>query len=122
MRTTEELSGNTKSATYVKYDVSDIPEALQQDNSTQQMLHEAIDRIECDVLTQDKLNSMYREFCDIVKKNMDDKLLHKEININKMLSDKRRKVKRDYWNEELDDLYKAFHTADRELSCAHGGS
>ncbi len=50
--TTEELSGNTESATYVKYDVFDIPETLLQDNSTQQILHEAIDKIECDVLTQ----------------------------------------------------------------------
>ncbi len=74
---TEELSGNTESATYVKYDVSGIAETLLQDNSTQQMLHEAINRIECDVLTQEKLNSMYRDFCDIVKKDMDDKLSHK---------------------------------------------
>ncbi len=66
--TTEELSGNAESATYVKYDVSDIPETLLQDNSTQQMLHEAIDRIECDVLTQEKINSMSAGFCDILKK------------------------------------------------------
>ncbi len=37
---------------------------------------------------------MYEEFCDIVKKDMEDKLSHKEININKMLSDKRRKVEK----------------------------
>ncbi len=37
--TTEELPGNTGSDTYVKYDVSDILEALLQDNSTQRMLH-----------------------------------------------------------------------------------
>ncbi len=97
--TTEELSENTESATYVKYDVSDIPETLLQDNSTPQILHEAIDRIECQVMTQEQLNSMFRDFCDIVKNDIDDKLSHKEININKMLSDKCRKVNKHYWNE-----------------------
>ncbi len=86
------------------------------------MLYYAIDRIQCDVLTQEELNTMYGEFCDIVKKDMDDKLSHKEIIINKILSDKRRKIKKDYWNEELVDIYKAFCTADREWLCAHGGS
>ncbi len=86
------------------------------------MLQNAIDRRESNVFTQEELNTIYGEFCDIVKHDIDDKLLHKEININKMLSDKRRKVKKDYWNEELDDLYKAFRTADRKWSCAHGSS
>ncbi len=63
------------------------------------------------MMTQQELDTMYGEYCNIVKKYMGDKLSDK---VNKVLSDKRRKVKKDYQNDELDDLDKAFCTAVRE--------
>ena len=114
----EDISAAT--AVYYKYDVSTIPADMLGNPDIQQLLQETINRIESEIITQQDLDGMYDKFCDIIVHEMNDKLEKKTINVNSDLCDKRRKIKKDYWNEELDRLYKDFRKADKDWARAKG--
>ncbi len=72
-----------------------------------------INAIESDVNTRQQINHVYDQFSELLKQEMDNKLSYKIVIIKDDLSHKRRKVKKSYWNTELDELYKDFREADR---------
>ena len=115
-----DMDNGVDATSYTRHVTSDVPDTILQDPFIMEQLHASILRIEHDNTTQQELNMMYDQFCEIIKSDMDDKLVKKTIIISDELHDKRRRIKKDYWNAELDKLYKEFRKADREWSKSKG--
>ncbi len=114
--------GNTsvKSVTITKYDVTTVPDDLLSDPDVLSKLNQGIQRIENVVNQQNDLNVIYEDFCEVVTSQMNEKLNVRVIQIRNGLSSKRRKVKKPWWNPNLDVLWQRWAQAEDKIKGSHG--
>ncbi len=110
---------NIPPASFAIYDLSQVTDNFLIEQNIEHILN-TINAIESDVNTRQQINHVYDQFSELLKQEMDNKLSHKIVIIKDGLSHKRRKIKKSYWNTELDELYKDFREADRQWSRARG--
>ena len=91
-----DMDNGVDATSYTRHVTSDVPDTILQDPFIMEQLHTSILRIEHDNTTQQELNMMYDQFCEIIKSDMDDKLVKKTIIISDELHDKRRRIKKDW--------------------------
>ena len=70
-------------------------------------LGELMDSMRGADVSQDTINSVYDDFCDHVHSVMDTKLRKMSVNRHSSLSDKRRRIKKPWWSDELSRLWNA---------------
>ena len=105
---------------FKRYDTSSIADNFLMDPQVVEQINMCINRLEMNEQQQVTLNTVYDQFCDIVKLEMDSKLHHRTVHIDSGLTQKRRRVKKPYWSDELDGLWKAYSDAARKANRAHG--
>ncbi len=110
----------TPSADFVKYDLANIlPDFLMSPECVTH-IQDCIRLIEIGTEEQQQLNEVYDKFSNFVKSEMNEKLSHKTVHIKNGLSNKRRKVKKAYWSENLSVIWNAYVDAERQASHAYG--
>ena len=88
-----------------RYDTRNIPSDFLADDGTRETLANAIFQLESGHKDQQSINKAYDEFCCKVKNAMNEKLNVKIIKLEHGVSNKRRKFKKSWWNEELSALW-----------------
>ena len=88
-----------------RYDTRNIPSDFLADDGTRETLENAIFQLESGLKDQQSINKAYDEFCCKVKNAMNEKLNVKIIKLEHGVSNKRRKFKKPWWNEELSALW-----------------
>ena len=63
-------------------------------------LHETVFRLEKSTMTQIKLDSANNDLCDVIKKEMVERLPKKHVKPSYSGNNKRRKVGKPWWSEE----------------------
>ena len=112
--------GCTPIVSYVKYDLTNIPPDFLQGGLVQRQIDEYISIIENRVLNQERLNEMFDGFCNCVKSEMNEKLSHRTVRVVNGLSNKRRRVKKPYWTDDLSMLWNRYAEAEKKASQANG--
>ncbi len=87
--------------TFTKWKLNNIHENFLQSEESTSVIDQAIRHLERSEATQEHVDSVYKLFCNTVKVEMTIKLDKKEIVINSGLSNKKRKVKKPWWNDNL---------------------
>ena len=95
----------TTTVSYVKYNTRNVPQDFMINAQIQEQIHELIQKLEQEQVVQDDMNEIYKQFCDSVSSEMDDKLQKRTILLKSGLSNKRRKFKKKWWSDELTDLW-----------------
>ncbi|CAG2201678.1 unnamed protein product [Mytilus edulis] len=111
-------NGNVKS---VKYDTRSIPNDWMSDSETISKLNKFITELEESELNQLNLDNKYEVFVKIVQTEMDLKLNKRKTNIYDGKSNKRRRMKKSWWNENLTLLWNEVCKAERAWHKCHNG-
>ncbi|VDI61349.1 Hypothetical predicted protein [Mytilus galloprovincialis] len=111
-------NGNVKS---VKYDTRSIPNDWMSDSETISKLNKFITELEESELNQLNLDNKYEVFVKIVQTEMDLKLNKRKTNIYDGKSNKRRRMKKSWWNENLTLLWNDVCKAERAWHKCHNG-
>ena len=102
--TQDGVTNSTLERKFKKFNLSNIPLNFCAEDETRQVL-EALIENECDNYNQSRINNIYDEFCSVVKNEMQAKLPHKDISIKLGQSNKRRRLQKPWWNDELQILW-----------------
>ena len=94
----------------VVYNVADIPDSFMKDEDTLQKIHDFIDKIELQESSQQSIDSMFKDFCGVVKDEMDKKLDCRKINSPKCCKFRHKP----WWNKQLAELWKSARNAERD--------
>ena len=76
-------------------------------------ISEVIRTIEFCRENQDEIDNIYSEFCDIISKEMENKL---QCNGGSKKTRKRLRKTKSYWNDELSSLWKNMHDKEKSVS------
>lgn len=79
-----------------------------------------LQELEATEQVQVSLDVAYSNFCDVIKREMDTHLQPKNIVIREGLSNKRRKIKKQWWTDELSLLWNDFCVAEKKWSTTTG--
>ena len=107
-------------ASYVRYDLSSVPDQFLNDPNSLECINEAINRLEQAETQQIDMDYSYEKLCEAVKSCMSESLASKTVHVSSGLSNKRRKVKKPWWTDKIDQLFVAFMDADKKWSKAYG--
>ena len=88
-----------------KYDVRNIPDCFLADENAINALEQTICQLESNSQDQLSIDNAYGEFCNLIKSTMENKLDKKSIKIEHGVSNKKRRIKKAWWNEELSALW-----------------
>ena len=91
----------------MKYDVSNVPEEFMRTEAVQQKIQSICDNIE-----SGDLDDIYGQFCSTVQQEMKQHLPC--IKIRKPDCNKKRRVKKPWWNDELSKLWNDYVAAERK--------
>lgn len=86
---------------YMKFNVKTIPSDFMTDASVCQQLHARILELESSNRSQGELDKAYKRLCTIIVDEMKLKLPYKYINAPSSNSNKKKRVRKPWWNEEL---------------------
>ncbi len=89
------------------------------DNCVNQ-IHDAIERIQNQEVTKQDISEAYKDFCNIVIGEMNEKVEFKNLHIRHDLNKRRKHVKKPYLNDNLTGVYKELRELDRRWSKAGG--
>ena len=106
----------------MKYDLTDIPADLLNNDVALQSINDTRHQLQNQMLQQNDVDTCYEHFCDMVIKQMEIYLPARTIHVNSGLQQKRKKIKKPWWNDTLNDLFSSFLDADRKWSRANGAS
>ncbi len=99
-----------------RYIVKDIPDSFFNDEYTQFVVERTITRIEQSIHVQNDIDTAYEHFVNMVTTEMDKKLPIKTVAAN--VARNKKSLFKPYWNDELQALWDARVTAEREwLRC-----
>jgi hypothetical protein len=98
---------------YRKYKLDNIPQNFLVDKLSE--LEHCINTLERGVETQDNLDNAYNELVVTLKEEMQEKLAWKNININNGVNNKRRRVKKPWWTDQLCVLWNSVCSAERDM-------
>lgn len=101
-----DYSANDQSEnTFVKYDVKTIPNNFLQDPKLISDLHNTVFNLESSSRTQQDIDNSYKDLCELIKHDMSEKLHKRIIILNSASSNKRRKVGKPWWDDNLTILW-----------------
>ena len=107
------------SATRIKYNTQNIPQDFMAGDEIDVRLQEVIQTIENENRAETQINSIYDEFCETVKSEMHSKLPKNVIKLKTGLSNKRRRVKKPWWTDQLSELWNRWCEAENWWRDAH---
>jgi len=102
---THEGGGVEQEASYVRYNLQDIPSDFMCSQDTMTSLQEAITKIEQSVTSQDSINSIYDSFCERVKNEMAEKLDNRTVRISTAANNNYRRCRKKWWTNNLTELW-----------------
>ena len=88
----------------VKYNLKDIPVNFCNDEESETLL-QALGNKETGIQTQHNIDEIYEKFCSVVQNEMITKLPKRMNVIRYGIQDKRRRIKKAWWNDDLQTLY-----------------
>jgi hypothetical protein len=104
----------------VRFDCSAIPDGFLGSDDTLRMIENCIQRIELGLCDQADINDCYDSFCEVIKSEMGTYLPSRTIRFSDGLSNKRRRIKKPYWNDSLSALWKEHTSAQKAVGKARG--
>lgn len=104
--------------TRIVYDRCSIPDNFL--NTCQEDIENLIFKLENEYTTQESVDSLYLEFVDMMRTEMHSKLKHTTKRIQTGVNNKKRKLKKQWWNEQLTDLWNAMCTVEKRMIQSHG--
>ena len=103
------------------FDLSSIPDHFLSSDPCQTALRGCIAQLEASAANQLTVDSVYAQFCDIVKHEMHAQLPHRNIIIKTGHSNKKRRAKKVWWTEEHSLLWNSLCAKEKEwTSCPPG--
>lgn len=108
----------------MKYDNSYIPPDFLTDTTTLELLRDNISKLETSERSQLNVDTAYDNLCTIIKSQMDEKL-HKikiTVPLNSVNSNKRRRVGKPWWNDELSSVWNDVCRAEKDFIKARKNS
>ena len=111
---------NNISTSYVKYDLSAVPEDILCSEVAQQRIEEAVAHLDSQDIAQDDVDGSYDQFLSAIESSMISSLPNRTVCIKIVTHGKKKKVMKPWWNVKLAELFAAFTEADRKWSKARG--
>jgi len=109
---------NVPLGNYDKFDVKNIPEHFLNTDIVVKEIHDAVFRLEQSLQCQNDIDSACTKLCSILKTEMYEKLSHKSIKIQNGYSNKKRKIGKPWWSNDLTCLWNSLCDAERKwLKC-----
>ena len=99
------LSTNNPVSTKVTQFSRDVPPDFLSDNLASSNINNLIEQIQTQEAVQNNIDSNYEDFCSLLKQEMEAKLSKKTVTITSGQSNKKRRMRKPWWNEELTDLW-----------------
>ena len=97
----------------IKYDVSNIQDNFLQEPEIVSDLHNTVFNLEASLRTQHNINNAYNSLCNNIKKEMSENLNKCKVKIGNASSNKRRKIGKPWWNENLTCLWNEVCNAEK---------
>ena len=91
---------NDNMVSFTAFDLSTIPDHFLSSDTCQAALRGCIEQLEASAANQLTVDSVYAQFCDIVKHEMQTQLPHRNIVIKAGRSNKKRRTKKVWWTDE----------------------
>ncbi|XP_053391650.1 uncharacterized protein LOC128554398 [Mercenaria mercenaria] len=110
----------SESSSHTVYERKNIPVDFMNSNYT--VLQNFISKLEMEESNQRDLNDVYDQFCDCVKTEMKSKLAHKTVNVSVSGNNKKRKIKKPWWNDELTELWNNSCRAEKRMLNSDGST
>ncbi len=117
---TEQNGQSIPTTKFVKYDCSEIPETFMLNDPIVVQIQSCIQRIETAVYNQSVIDEEYEQFCKVVQREMDEKLVHRTLKVKCGLSNMCRRIKKPYWNDRLTELWNDLITTQRAADRIRG--
>ncbi len=111
--------GNIMTKSFTKWS-RDVPGDFMNSEQALKEINEAIARLEIIQNDQDEIDEVYENLCMSIKTEMNEKLESKKVTITSGLSNKRRKICKPWWNEELTEMWNAVCLAEDRWRKATG--
>ncbi len=103
-----------------KYDLTGVPGDLLLDDNYVNQIYDAIENIQNGEATKKDISEAYKDFCNIVIGEMNEKVEFKNVHMRNDLNKRRKHVKKPYWNDNLNGVHKEFWDLDRRWIKARG--
>ncbi|CAC5411941.1 unnamed protein product [Mytilus coruscus] len=100
---TNNITQNVRKTT--KYNTRNLPDDWLPTSSVISEINEIIRRLESSEATQDNIDRVYEYFVSVIKNEMSSKLPSKTICIHDGASNKKRKCRKPWWNDDLTVLW-----------------
>jgi hypothetical protein len=111
---------DTTAQTFTKYDLSDIPDTFMSNEDILLALETAITTLECSSTVQNEIDSVYVEFCETVRAEMSKSLRSKRVVISSDINNRKRRIRKPWWNDYLSKLWNDVCYREREWLNARG--
>lgn len=93
--------------------VNDLPGDFMCSDSVTRQIQSVISKLELETVTTEQMNNVYDMFCDVVKTEMSDKLPCKRITVYDGSNNKKKRIKKPWWTEELTVLWNDMCVAEK---------
>ncbi len=103
-----------------KFDVRSIPTNFMNSPETAAAIDGVMAQLEESERQQLSLDAAYGGFCDIVESEMESHLPKRCIKLRTGISNKKRRVKKEWWTAELSDMWDTVCVAERDWASCHG--
>lgn len=100
---TDSDSGKAALSSYTWFDRSNIPYDFLSNRDHE--INSFISRLESEISTQESVDKLYSDLVTTVKDEMSSKLRSKDVVLNNMSNNKKRKFKKPWWTQELSRLW-----------------
>jgi hypothetical protein len=113
----ENFSKDYINSGYDKFDLKNVPNDFMNTHSVSDKINILIDNLEQNVVNKNNIDSVYKQWCDIVKDSMYANISYRTLRNNNSNFRKCR-IKKPWWNNHLTELWSKLCIAERNrLSC-----
>ena len=103
---------------FIRFETRNIPDSFPSDMNICRQLHETVFKLENNMSSQNNLDEAYDKLCSLLKDEMKNKLDYKRIKIENSINNKKRKIRKPWWNTELTEAWNVTcKHENRWLSC-----
>ena len=108
-----------KQSKNIKFDIRNIPNELMKVVEIVTKLNQFIQNLELSVINQLELDNKYNDLVTIIHDEMNSKLTQRKVVHKDGLNNKRRKMKKPWWNDNLTALWNEVCKAERKWNRSH---
>ena len=103
---------------FIRFETRNIPDSILSDKNICRQFHETVFRLEGNMSSQNNLDEAFDKLCSLLKDEMKNKLDFKRIKIENSVNNKKRKIRKPWWNTELTEAWNVMcKHENRWLSC-----